>query len=307
MQEAKGLNTEIRDELLSLPITDAPSELAGLMDAIEPLVAGDEVIISSPRTFMMRRMLKLIRYLYGRGLDARPCDDRCAAMIAVSRRGQGKAALRMPIHQYDDMRSRIALSSNDWIWFRGVWGICGSICLPQNGYYMYMRIRDKDDMISRLSDTMASSGVRPRTRKTGAGWEVTVRDQEDIVACLLGMGAVRSSLMLEETTIIRSLKSRANKQVNCDAANINKTLTAAREQLAVVDTIDEAGAWDRLPSHMAELAMARRANPSASLRELGQILSTPVSKSTVEYRWKKLGAFVDILKKGDGHDVPGKG
>jgi DNA-binding protein WhiA len=96
---------------------------------------------------------------------------------------------------------------------------------------------------------------------------------------------------------VRSIRERANKIVNCDSANIEKSLAAARAQLSMVDALDERGLWDEVPPALAELAKARRANPSASLGELGQILSKPVSKSTVEYRWRKL----EFLIRGDNH------
>jgi DNA-binding protein WhiA len=106
------------------------------------------------------------------------------------------------------------------------------------------------------------------------------------------MGLTRTSLLLENTAVIRSVRGMANKMVNCDAANIASTLVTARAQIALVDAIDEKGLWSMLPPHLAEIAVARRENPSASLRELGQILTKPVTKSTVEYRWKKLETVI---------------
>jgi hypothetical protein len=97
---------------------------------------------------------------------------------------------------------------------------------------------------------------------------------------------------LEDTAVIRSVREMANKMVNCDAANIASTLAAARSQIALVEAIDENRLWSELPPNLAEIARARRENPSASLRELGQILSKPVTKSTVEYRWKKLETVI---------------
>jgi DNA-binding protein WhiA len=79
---------------------------------------------------------------------------------------------------------------------------------------------------------------------------------------------------------------------NCDRANIGKTIEAARLQMRLVETLDERGLWGEISPRLAEVARTRREHPSASLGEIGQILSKPVSKSTVEYRWKKLGAFL---------------
>jgi DNA-binding transcriptional regulator WhiA len=69
--------------------------------------------------------------------------------------------------------------------------------------------------------------------------------------------------------------------------------------MRLVETLDEKGLWSEISPQLAEVARVRREHPSASLGELGQILTKPVSKSTVEYRWKKLEAFLtetDIMK-----------
>jgi DNA-binding protein WhiA len=123
-----------------------------------------------------------------------------------------------------------------------------------------------------------------------------LRNQEQIVTCLLKMGLVKSSLILEETAIVRSIRSSVNKVINCDSANISKSIDAAASQLALIDRIDSEGLWDRLTPVQVELASIRRANPSASLSELGQLLTKPVSKSTVEYRWRKLES---VIKDGE--------
>jgi DNA-binding protein WhiA len=119
-----------------------------------------------------------------------------------------------------------------------------------------------------------------------------IRGLEDIVTVLAGMGLVRTSLVFEETAVLRSARGTANKLTNCDSANIGKTLEAARLQMRLVDALDAHGLWNAISPQLAEVARTRREPPSASLGELGQILSKPVSKSTVEYRWKKLEAFL---------------
>jgi DNA-binding protein WhiA len=151
----------------------------------------------------------------------------------------------------------------------------------------------------RLSAILRSSGVSAGARPQGSGTEYMIRGLEDIVTVLAGMGLVRTSLAFEETAVLRSARGAANKMTNCDRANIGKALEAAGLQMRLVETLDEHGLWDGISPRLAEVARARREHPSASLGELGQMLSKPVSKSTVEYRWKKLEALLaemNILK-----------
>jgi len=112
---------------------------------------------------------------------------------------------------------------------------------------------------------------------------------------LAGMELMKTSLIIEEKAIIRSVKSRANMQVNCDTSNIRRSLKAAERQLYISNLLLEANLVDDLPPNLRDLVLARLNFPSATLREIGQILPKPVSKSTVEYRWNKLETMVNGL------------
>lgn len=300
-----NLNTAIRDELLHLPIVNPAIELSGFFDALQPTAVEGDVCLASPRLTMMRRLLKLWRGLNEAAVNATmrpeearaPVDAACGDgdRVLELNKKQGRAVLRVRADRYEAIRAvaRNLSKSQRWTWFRGVWGAAGSMYLPQNGYYLSLRMIDRRDATERLAQTFALAGVVSGRRKTGNRVEFTVRDQDQIVTCLAGMGIVKSTLVLEETAIVRSLRSRANKLVNCDSANIGKTVNAAREQMALIGRIDDEGLWNSLPPIWAELARTRRANPSASLRELGQMMKKPVSKSTVEYRWRRLEAWIN--------------
>jgi DNA-binding protein WhiA len=190
--------------------------------------------------------------------------------------------------------SALRNGSEKWAWFRGLWGGCGALYLPRSGYYMTFRPRGAESA-ERAKAILSSAGIPPSAREKRGRTEYMLRDQEQIVTCLSKMGLVKSSLVLEETAIVRSIRNRVNKVINCDSANIRKTVESARNQLALADRIDAEGLWDLLTPAQAELVSTRRLNPSASLSELGQLMSRPVSKSTVEYRWRKLDAILKSM------------
>jgi DNA-binding protein WhiA len=204
-------------------------------------------------------------------------------------KARGRALFRVQSGAYSGMNPR---TFRKWTWFRGVWGGCGSLYLPRVGYYMSLLLPRGRDCGKRISAVLRSSGASAGARIKRGRTEYMIRGLEDIVTVLAGMGLVRTSLMFEETAVLRSARGTANKLTNCDRANIGKTLDAARLQMRLVDALDEKGLWDAISPQLAEVARTRREHPSASLGELGQILSKPVSKSTVEYRWKKLEAFL---------------
>lgn len=304
---SRDINTAIMDELLSLPTDRAEDELCGYLGALR---AHDEpqglVGITTPRLTMMRRILKLFKDLNSERFNVTNNEGR---ICSIAKRGT-RAFVLLPVDLYRAIRSvPHAKPEARAAWLRGVWGAVGAMHLPQNGYYMYMRVASHGGLSDEIRAELRHIGVDASTRRTGGRIEITVRDQEGISIFFSVIGAMKSVLALEETAIVRSLKSRANKLVNCDTANIGKTVSAARAQLALVDRLDALDIWDAIPPRMAELARLRKANPSATLRELGQMTDDKVSKSTVEYRWKKLEDLIQKIgsNEGDGRHVLGKG
>lgn len=286
------ISTLMWDELVNLPIADGEPELLGLFETLPYSRTGSDLLIASPRLVVTRRLLKLWRGLNERRFNA--TIGTADGSLELDR-AQGKARFRIAVSSYRDfLACKEHLGKKEmWAWVRGAWAGCGSFYLPRSGYYMTLRLPDGGTQLeARLNRAFRSAGIVPGSRVKQGRTELMLRDQEQIVTCFARMGLVRSSLLLEETAILRSLKNKANKLVNCDEANINKSLDAARTQLAMIERIDAEGLWEELSPELAELARVRRENPSASLRELGQILSRPVSKSTVEYRWRKLETMI---------------
>ena len=94
------------------------------------------------------------------------------------------------------------------------------------------------------------------------------------------------------------MRDKANRLVNCDASNIRKTLEAAEWQLEIAKVFQNERILNTLPETLRELIEVRMQYPSATLTELGQMLSKPVSKSTVKYRWQKLKTMAEQLPHG---------
>ncbi|MCL2683885.1 MAG: DNA-binding protein WhiA [Synergistaceae bacterium] len=279
--------TELWDEFLEQPLGDAEPELSGFLSVLPAKPDGESVLVDTKRLIVARRMLKLCRYVEG-GIKG-------GGGVLELDKARGRVMFRLHAGFYSLMsRSRGTQKKVKWRWarFRGMWGGCGALYEPHQGYYMALRVPSGRTCGDSIESALRSVAVTPKIRINRGRTEYMIRDIEGVVTILSRMGLVRTSLLLEDTAVMRWVRGMANKMVNCDAANIASTLAAARSQIALVDTIDENGLWRELPPHLEEIARVRRENPSASLRELGQILSKPVTKSTVEYRWKKLEAVI---------------
>ena len=285
------LVTELWDEFLEQPLTDAESELSGFLLVLPSRAEGEFVLVDTRRLIVARRMLKLCRYMENR-MASRPSLGEGTLELD---KAKGKAMFRLSAGFYSLMTNPIAgcqKVKRRWALFRGMWGGCGSLYEPHQGYYMAFRVPAGKKCGNLIESVLRSMMITPKVRINRGRTEYMIRDIEGVVTILSRMGLVRTSLLLEDTAVMRSVRGMANKMTNCDAANIASTLVAARSQIALVNAIDERGLWTILPPRLAEIAKIRRENPSASLRELGQILSKPVTKSTVEYRWKKLETII---------------
>lgn len=294
------LNLSVRDELIRMNARSPAAELAGLISGSRRHCDGSYVIITLTRLLAARRMMLLQRSL-----------DECNSDTAVTRtvleldKRSKKARFIVCLDDQDVLDAECQRMSfeqpSDWL--RGLWCAAGALYLPQNGYYMYIRTAN-GSIAARAADVLRELDCSPVLRERNGAVEISLRDQQEIAACMTSIGAVKTSLKLEETALLRSLKSKANKLVNCDNANIGKTVAAASSQLAIVKIIEDASMWDELPFDLAEIARLRREEPSASLRELGAMTKDRVSKSTVEYRWKKLEKL--LTQKGMVCHVLGK-
>ena len=110
------------------------------------------------------------------------------------------------------------------------------------------------------------------------------------------MEAPVALMELENIRILKEMRNSVNRQVNCETANINKTVSAAVKQLEDIEYIRDTVGLDYLPESLAEIAQARLERPDATLKELGEALSPPVGKSGVNHRLRKVSAIAENLR-----------
>ena len=84
------------------------------------------------------------------------------------------------------------------------------------------------------------------------------------------------------------MKNNVNRKVNCETANMNKTINTSVKQLELIKEIKKKGIFAKLPDDLKQIATLREKNPNATLEELGKMLDTPIGKSSVSHRFKKL-------------------
>ena len=281
------ISTERWDEWFSAPVTDtvsAESELSGIVSCMKTRFEGSSVELSLPRLWVFRRV---------RRLWPRVSWSAERELIDILRVRGRRVSLCVPTVLYDKIVSRVKRDDFiRWTWARGVYGCTGGIYNPRRGYYCVMRFHD-ETVFRGVADLLDGSGVTCSQRRTQGVWELSIRDLQHIMRFCYFIGLESVAADLEERSMMRSNRDLANKQANCDSANIRRSVKTSREHRAFVEFLFKNAHADLIPEKLMPLAVARLEHPEASLSDLGDLLRPQVSKSTVKYRLAKLRAVAE--------------
>ena len=127
---------------------------------------------------------------------------------------------------------------------------------------------------------------------------VYIKEGSQIVDILNVMEATVSLMELENIRILKEMRGSVNRQVNCETANINKTVSAAVRQAEDIMLIRDSTGFEGLPDNLRQIAQLRLARPEATLKELGEALDPPVGKSGVNHRLRRLANLAEKLRDG---------
>lgn len=163
----------------------------------------------------------------------------------------------------------------------------GSINNPESKYHLEIILSTYSNA-EKIIDILKTFTIEAKKLKRKNGYSIYIKEGEEISKLLALMGASSSVLKFEEIRVIRDIKNNVNRKVNCETANLNKTVNAAVKQINAIKTLQKEGEFDKLPESLKEIAKLRIENPDASLVELGQMLSTPLGKSGVNHRLNKI-------------------
>lgn len=170
----------------------------------------------------------------------------------------------------------------------------GYVKTPKNGYHFEIKTHYHD--LSRdLTEIMTEIGFEPKT-VTRKSEFVSYIKQSDVICDILGLfGATEAMFELCNVKIFNDMKNKVTRRANCDIANINKSVAAATEQINAINKIKEKRGLSSLPDVLEEMAKLRIENPDANLKELGELVNPPISKSGVNHRLKKIIKIAEEL------------
>ena len=178
---------------------------------------------------------------------------------------------------------------------RGAFLASGSISDPEKSYHFEI-VCATEPKAKQIQSIMATFNVEAKIVIRKKYYVVYIKEGNQIVDMLNVMEAHLSLMELENIRIVKEMRSNVNRQVNCETANINKTVSAAMKQIADIEYIRDTVGFESLPPGLAEIARVRLEKPEATLKELGEELEPPVGKSGVNHRLRKLCETAEQLR-----------
>ena len=211
------------------------------------------------------------------------------------------------INQYGEVEEELSVVRNIVIqetcckraFIRGAVLASGSMSDPEKSYHFEIvcATREKAEQIQKIMKCFELDGKIVLRKKS---FVVYLKEGSQIADVLNVMEAHVALMEFENVRILKDMRNTVNRKVNCETANINKTVSAAVKQIDDIRYIQETKGLDKLPEGLKDMALTRLTYPEASLKELGSLLTPPVGKSGVNHRLRKLSEMAEELRTKQG-------
>ena len=182
---------------------------------------------------------------------------------------------------------------------RGVFQASGSMSDPRKSYHFEV-VCDSMAAAEQIREIMDGFGLDAKIVQRKKACVVYLKEGSRIVDVLNVMEAHVALMELENVRILKEMRNSVNRKVNCETANINKTVSAAVKQVEDITYLRDTVGFDHLPDNLVEAAIARLEHPDATLKELGEVLNPPVGKSGINHRLRRLSEMAEKVKQERG-------
>ena len=182
---------------------------------------------------------------------------------------------------------------------RGAFLAAGSMSDPNKSYHFEI-VCAAGEMAERIRSVICSFEMDAKIVTRKKSFVVYLKEGSQIVDILNIMEAHVSLMELENVRILKEMRNSVNRKVNCETANINKTVSAAVKQVEDITYLRDRIGFENLPDNLVETALARLSNPDATLKELGESMAPPVGKSGINHRLRKLSEMADRVREQGG-------
>ncbi|HPL52816.1 MAG TPA: DNA-binding protein WhiA [Bacillota bacterium] len=180
-------------------------------------------------------------------------------------------------------------------YLRGIFLGGGSLSDPEKTYHLELVTND-ENFAEDIKELMNQYELGAKVVMRKGNYVIYIKEGENIVNFLNIIGAHNALLSLENIRIYKEMRNNVNRIVNCETANLDKTVNAALRQIENIEYIKSTIGLDKLPAGLAEIAELRLEHREATLKELGEMMSPEVGKSGVNHRLRKLDRIAENLR-----------
>lgn len=181
-------------------------------------------------------------------------------------------------------------------YLRGAFLAGGSVNNPEGSSYHLEIASMYEEHCLALCKLANKFHLNARCIERKKGYVLYIKEGEKIIEMLNVIGAHQALLKFEDVRIMRDMRNSVNRIVNCETANLNKTIGAAVRQIENIKLLDQEIGLDNLPEKLREVAVIRLQYPDLNLKEVGEMLKGGVSKSGVNHRLRKIDEMAEKLR-----------
>lgn len=183
-------------------------------------------------------------------------------------------------------------------YLRGAFMAGGSVNNPEGSSYHLEIASMYEEHCQALVDLANEYGLNARCIERKKGFIFYIKEGEKIIDLLSMIGAHQALFKFEDVRIMRDMRNSVNRIVNCETANLNKTIGAAVRQIDNIKLLQKEVGLESLPDKLREVAEVRLAHPDINLKEVGELLKGSVSKSGVNHRLRKIDELAEKIRNG---------
>ncbi len=294
-----SFSSDIKAELAAIENERSCCDLAQAYGMLEcgRLFSASGVSLQTENSLVAKRYVQLAEHVCGVAMNTAFSDkaglhtvtaEQANVLKILSRFGHGKeVAVRLN-------RANLDCEQCVYAYLRGAFLVCGAITNPQVDYHLEFSV-PYYNLSHDLMTLMGEVGLLPKCVKRKGNYVIYFKESEQIEDCLTMMGAMSASLELMNIKMIKDIRNNANRVANCESANIDKTVAASLLQTEAVRRIESTVGIEALPQELRDLCRLRLENPEYSLRELGENLEPPISRSGVNHRLRRIMEFAENL------------
>lgn len=308
-----SFSSEIKDEVAKIKVEDYKiilSELAGITPMCGILnfknnkISMEYITENAP---VARRIFTFLRRSFGFDVEVKNVrstqlkknvfiiyisqDESCRLLLDELKYIKGASVFMI---NYDPT-DLIKTSNEKKAYIRGAFMGSGSITDPKKGYHLEF-VSENESNAYFLRDTINEFGLKSKVIMRKEKYIIYIKDSEQISDFLSLIGAYNSVLNYENVRVIKEMRNNVNRIVNCETANLNKTVKSSYDQVEDIKLIEREIGIENLDEDLKAIAKIRLENRSMSLNDIANSLEPKLSKSTVNYRFKKLRRIANKLR-----------